>query len=160
MKKLTFAAAIAAAAISSPSFAQAFGTSDTDTTTITAEIDLVCTIGAPEGGDVEIDATTAIGDSSAQCNDPDGFTATLTSANAGKLVGADEDNATVIPYTITIAGAGTYSLAAPQELPREPGDQQAVDGFSLPTSVNVAEPVGPAFADAYSDTITYEIVPN
>lgn len=160
MKKLVLAALAATTAIASPAAAQQFGTSNTDSTTITATIALVCTINAPTGGAVLVNAETPIGDSAAQCNDPDGFTATLSSANAGVLEGADSNNATTIPYVLNIAGVGSFPLTSNVVLPRTPGDQAAVDGISFATSVTVGTPNGPAFADSYSDTITYSIVPN
>jgi hypothetical protein len=159
MKKIIFAALAASTFIATPAFAQA-----SDTTTITASIALVCTIDAPAGGTVPVSGNTGIGNVSAQCNDPDGFTATLSSANAGVLNAADPDNATNIPYTFTISGVtdgdGPQSLATPKSFPRSPGDQTAVNGFSLPMQIQTNGPDGPAFADTYSDVITFAIVAN
>jgi hypothetical protein len=160
MKKLLIATtALAAFSVSAPAFAQS-----SDTTTISATIPLVCTIDAPDGGAVAVSGTTEIGSVSAKCNDPDGFTATLTSLNGGKLTGLDSDNTSTIPYTFTISGAtdgtGPQSLAAPKVFPRTPGDQTAIDGFSLPMQIQTTGTNGPAFADKYSDTITFAIVAN
>lgn len=159
MKKLVIAALAASTAFATPAFAQS-----SDTATITASIALICTIDAPAGGTVPVNGATGIGNVSAQCNDPDGFTATLSSANAGKLVGADSNNGTAIPYTFTITGVtdgdGPQSLATNKVFPRSPGDQVAVNGFSLPMQIQTAGPNGPAFADTYSDVITFSIVAN
>lgn len=162
MKKHVLAALAVTTAIATPAVAAPpFGSSGTDTSTITATIALDCTVDAPLGGAVAINATTAIGDSKVQCNDPDGYNVQISSFNSGVLDDASNvNNATTIPYTLTITGAGTYNLATPQNLPHGPPNTLGVAGLSLPTSVNVGTPSGPAFAGAYSDIITYTITPN
>lgn len=152
MKNIAFAALAASTLLATPAFAQ----NDVKSTTITANIPLTCTITAPAGGAVAINATTPIGDSAATCNDPDGFVATLSSANSGVMKG-QANNPTFIPYTLTIAGAGTYNLATPQQLPGGPTASQV---GPLATSVNAGAANGPAYADNYSDVITYAIQAN
>lgn len=153
MKKLAFAALAASTLFASPAFAQ----NDVKSTTITANIPLVCNITAPAGGAVAIGTTTAIGDSAANCNDPDGFTATVRSANAGVLKG-QANNATTIPYTLNIAGVQDgIDLSQPRTFP---GGPSATSTGPLATSVSVGAPNGPAYADNYSDVITYSIQAN
>lgn len=158
MKKLILALA-ATTVFAAPAMAQStFGDSNTDSTTVTATIAAVCTVNAPAGGAISADegSQNPIGDSAAQCNDPDGFDVVLSSANAGDLRGANSSNATTLNYLLRIVGAGSYDLTTPQTLPGT-ARQEAVDGFALPTFIDVGTANGPRFADAYSDTITYTI---
>lgn len=161
MKKLTIAA-LAATIVVTPAHAQSYGTSDTDTTTITATVPVTCTVDAPAGGAISSVAgtETPIGNSAARCNDPDGFTLTISSANAGKLKGSLSSHTSVIPYKLLIAEQGpAVSLVNPVTIVE--GDVIAAEaGYIRATSIVVQEPVGPKYADSYSDTITYKIVPN
>lgn len=158
MNKLVIAAVAATTFIGTSASAQTYGTSGTDTTLLRATIAPICTVDAPTGGSLAVNqANQPVGNSAAQCNDPDGFTSTVASTNGGFLKG-QANNPTTIPYTISLQGsvqnlpltnAFTYSQDA---------NQQNVDGYSLPTSISVGTPNGPAYADDYSDVITYTIV--
>lgn len=146
MKKLFAVAILASSAIAAPAMAQSFGTGPSDTTTITAEVAAVCTIDAPAGGMVPVTGNTNIGDVRLQCNDPDGFTATVSSAHQGVLKGADSDNASTILYTFTVPGVtdGTspLSLSSHKSSPARPATRLPSTAFrsrsaSRPTAPTV-----------------------
>ncbi|QNE32426.1 hypothetical protein F1C10_11040 [Sphingomonas sp. NBWT7] len=161
MKKIVIAALAATTAFASPALAQSgsFGSSGTDSTPLRATIAAVCTIDAPAGGSLTVGtADQAIGNTAAQCNDPDGFTATIASANGGVLKGTG-NNTQTIAYTMTIANvpSATNLSLANQYTFTQGGEANAVAGYTLPTTVTVENPAI-AFADDYSDTITFSIV--
>lgn len=154
MKMLAFAALAATSAFATTAFAQT-----SDTTPINASVASICRVDAPEGGTVTSTGRTFIGQSTVQCNDPDGFFVVISSANAGDLRGSRPNNTSSINYLLDIEGAGRYDLTTPQTLPGT-ANQRSVDGFSLPTFIDATSFNGPAFADTYSDTITYTITQN
>jgi len=163
MKKILMLAVASAALVTTPAMAQ-FGSSNTDSAEIGATIAAICTISGPADNlTLAPNTVTSLGNVGAQCNDPDGFTATLTSLNNGVLKGADSNNATTIPYTFTITGVtdgdGPQSLSLPKAF-NGTARQEAVDGFVLPMQIQTGATNGPAYADAYSDTITFSIVAN
>lgn len=155
MKKLAFAALAAATMISTPAFA--------DTTTISGDVAPVCTIDGPaDTASLSLTSTAiqALGDVSIQCNSVNGYNASATSANGGFL-GSASRSAGRPTYNLEALG-NSVSLATPQGITVSPGNQQSVDGYSIPVGVRITGNANgaPLFAGRYSDVITWTITAN
>src|SRR5690606_2751300 len=112
MKKIIIAA-LATTVFAAPALAA------TDTTTIGADIAAVCTIDGPnDNANLNLASTAAqsLGNVTIQCNDPQGFTASATSSNAGKLKAAHGGSTTTYDYVLNVAGLGDRSLASTQAI--------------------------------------------
>lgn len=129
----------------------------TDQTTVAGYIPLVCTIDSPpsnDGIDLSTGATTALGDVLAQCNDPQGFTASVDSANNFKLV--DAGSTTHFTYSLSLAGFGSLSGDGSISLSPPTSDPLLVPQ-SAALSLTTTGASGPAYAGYYQDTITFSI---
>ncbi len=159
MKKLVLAA-LAATAFATPAFAQG----NSDTTTIGADINAVCALDAPASQFVSLSgATNLSSDLYIICNDADGFSFSMTSANGYELEDAGGDSPTKYPYTLSSSLFGGPSNADIVNAPvpsNFPSAGAWVNGLSIPVTVNVGTPDGPAFAGQYRDTLTFTISAN
>lgn len=158
MKKLLIVAAVSAIVSATPAFANEANT------VVYAQVAPVCTISAPGVTAINLSGTTAIGDVTAQCNNAAGFTASVTSLHGGQL--SDQDNSfngTDYPYTLTAAGIGTVSLSGTGTTINSSafgGSAALINAVTVPLSVNVGAPNGPAFAGTYQDTISFTLTAN
>jgi hypothetical protein len=163
MTKLMIAALAATTALATPAMA------NTDTTTVWATVAPVCSIDGPaDNGSIALTGTTALGPVSVTCNDPQGFTASITSANGSKL--ADSSNGgspTTYDYTLSIAGvANNLSLAGSGQSFNSASYGGAAayvadhPGLAANVSLNVGTRNGANFAGVYSDVITWTINAN
>lgn len=160
MKRILIAAA-ALSALAAPAFAQ-------DALNLSGTVAPICSITAPnDSSNVNLSGTTSLGNLIIQCNDPQGFTASASSLNSGRLT--EVGNPTYYTYELGVAFAGNQNLSAPksfntQQLGGNAGAAAAAAVGGLPVAlslVNVTRPAGQAnFAGSYSDTITFSIAAN
>lgn len=158
MKKILIVAAVSAIVSATPAFANEANT------TVYAQVAPICTISAPGTTLINLSGATAIGDVTAQCNNAAGFTASVSSLHSGNL--ADQNNAsnaTVYPYTLAVGPFGNVPLtgAGTQITSNQLGGSAAlINATSYGLTVNVAAPVGAAFAGTYQDTISFSLTAN
>ena len=106
-----------------------------------------------------------VGSATYKCNDPAGFSRTITSANAGLLKrtggGAGENN---IPYLFDHGGTNGLTVSPLQlttaHLDSMSGSTAFAAGVTGNIDVTIQAPSGPLLAGAYTDTITISISPN
>lgn len=152
MKKLFAVAAAAAALSSAPAFA--------NDTVIYASIAPICYLTGPaNNGSVNLNGSTLLGDATAQCNSPGGFTASLTSLNGFKL--KDQGNPVNVndyPYKLSIPTLPLIN--SNQSYTGNAGSTLLINAVSAPiTVVTTGHSVAP-FAGTYQDTLTWTITAN
>lgn len=163
MKKLTFAAALAATtAFAAPAFAA------TSTTTIGADITPVCTIAGPSDvtnlnlAPAAVGTIQTLGNVTIQCNNGSGFTASATSGNSGLLKSAHGTSGTTYSYVLNVAGLGDANLATAQSINSHTYgvDDYALGPVPVAVGVKITGHTGAAFAGDYRDTIVWTITAN
>ncbi|WP_122465025.1 MULTISPECIES: hypothetical protein [Brevundimonas] len=158
MKRILVAAA-ALSAIAAPAFAQ-------DALNLSGSVAPVCTITAPaDNNAVNLSGATTLGSLTVQCNDPQGFTASASSLNSGRLVEAN--NPTYYTYQLGVNGVGNQNLSSPVSFSTASlggnagaAAAAAVGGIPVQVSLQNVARVGSNFAGSYSDTITFSIAAN
>lgn len=157
--KSILAAAVLLPLIAAPAFAQS-----SDSTVVTSNVALICTIDAPADTTVTLASTTQnIGNVTAQCNSATGFTSTVSSANAGFLAdAATASNPTKYAYAVTIPGSAPQQLTTPYVFNSSASGQNAslVSAVTYPISIAVGASTGPAYAGTYQDRLTFSLTAN
>ena len=151
------AALAATTALATPAFA------NTDTTTVSATIAPVCAIDGPADiSSVALTGGTGLGNVTVQCNDAQGFTASVASANSGLL--KDASSPTTFAYSLNFGPGGTHTVNSPvvvnSAVYGTAAAAAAVGGISLPVTLNITQQNGASFAGTYSDVITWDITAN
>lgn len=149
MNKILYAALAASTVIATPALASS------DSMTISGEVPYVCTVDAPaDNNAVNLNGDTALGDLYTQCNDPDGWSLDITSANGFKLV--DANTATYYPYVLH---ANNNDISSDFHYDSGPADDDAlIAGGTSPVSMTTSGPQGgPAYAGTYADTVTWTL---
>lgn len=154
MKKLVFAA-LAATTFATPALAA------TDTTAISATVPAYCEITAPADNtavNLTVGQLSALaGGVKVKCNDPQGFTAGVSSANGGKLTEAN--NPTFYNYSLHVPGYGDVAVTSAVALNSNGfgANAWAINEQTIALSVKMGARSGPNFAGTFSDTLTFEI---
>lgn len=139
-------------------FAAAPAFAASDAVVVYGSVPYVCTISAPaDNGSVNLaGGTTALGNLTAQCNDPQGFTASLDSLNDFKL--AEAGNPSYFTYVLDVSG---LNISSDQSINSNamgpPEDYDLISTVTVPLAVESTTLVGPAYAGLYQDTITFTI---
>jgi len=156
MTKLMIAALAATTALATPAFA------NTDTTTVSATIAPVCAIDGPADiSSVALTGSTGLGNVTVTCNDAHGFTATVSSANAGLLKDSSNNSPTTFAYSLSAAGMSVPLTAAYHFNGSDAGIAAGViGGVAVPVSLSITGHSGALFAGTYSDVITWDITAN
>lgn len=157
MTKLMIAALAATTALATPAFA------NTDTTTVSATIAPVCAIDGPANiSSVALSGPTQLGNVTIQCNDAQGFTASVESANSGQL--KDSNSPTYFDYTLSAPGFSARQLTSKVTVNSttygNAAAAAAVGGIPLAVTLNIAAQHGASFAGTYSDVLTWDITAN
>jgi len=157
--KTIFATAAVLSVIAAPAFAQS-----SDSTLLTSNVALICTIDAPSDTTVTLGSgSQGIGSVTAQCNSSTGFTSTVASANAGFLAdSATTSNPTKYAYTVAIPGSAPQQLTTPYEFDSSTSGQNAslLTAVTYPISISVGAATGPAYAGNYQDRLTFSLTAN
>jgi len=129
--------------------------------TVSGTVTAVCTVSAPANEAVALSGSTTLPPLSIHCNDPQGFTATVSSAKGGVLKDADTGNRDSYGYKLAITGLmQATSLASPVSVSSVSARTQRayVTGpQEFPMSLTDVTLSGAGFAGTYSDTITFTI---
>lgn len=137
---------------------------------ITANNAAVCTVASDASGVVSVSLTVAGAQPLATftyvCNDPDGFTRTIHSANEGQLrrLGLTTPG-NFVNYSFSHGGSGDGASLTETDVSLSVDVVDAhsgigyVTGESGATTIAIVPPVGPLFAGDFTDTITISVVP-
>lgn len=160
MKRILIAAA-ALSAFAAPAFAQT-----SDAMTVGGSIAPVCSIQAPGDATVNLgggSTSQGIGGVTLQCNDPQGFTAGLSSANNGRLVNTESAGSSYA-YSLTVAGmSGNFPLTTATQTINSSGlggNAFAITPQVVNLGVSLGGLTGPAYSGTYADVLTFTISAN
>lgn len=154
------AAAVAAFAAAAPALA------NSDAMTVSGSVAPVCTISAPTDATVTLTTTSAqnLGNVTLQCNDPQGFTGSVASANGGQLRNTEapssyrtyqlSSSAGLTAFTPTTEGQPAFNSV------NYSANAAAINGLPIPVAITVGAQFGPAYAGTYSDVLTFTVNAN
>ncbi|MFJ6023063.1 hypothetical protein ACIQC9_00525 [Brevundimonas sp. NPDC092305] len=150
-----FIVAAALSALAAPAYAQS-----SDSMTVNGVVPAICTIATTGDAVVNLaSGSQAVGGVTIQCNDPQGFTTTVGSANGSALVNTEAPGS-FYAYTMNSSPWGGVRFGVPVNSSEIGGASAYVTPQFISLDISVGAVTGPAFAGSYTDLVTFTISAN